>query len=454
MRHEQALGVTAHSRRHRVASGSTAIVLTAGLLGIPFGQPAAAGGPSGPIDLERLELDTSIAEQMLESPDAPVVVTGTVTENRAPQDDATIVARVWPKGDELAAVPMNAPVDVKVVDVTYTDQEGRFEIRLDPALVPKTHSDVGGSIHLELWALHDGLETPWHLSVKPSDASGAPASWTTTALEQSGDAGPTDIAFELGDAPNVLQHDDQPSEWITDDGQTLAEAAAAGRRTVSAGTTLVENGGLAVQPTATPCWSSYPYGGQIYRNNRERFMYTYAWTGAPATVSQAIGSSSGHTLGVAYKPVGGSWAFDGTADYFIGQDAGQTKSGLINRGIYNSVNYRMINCSAPTDNTLIIGQLIAPVSFYDIFNEPTTYTGHTTYRYGCVEKVQGDIVTKSRTTSVTHATGVTTPFISLSARSGYNQGTHVRFDVRQDSEICGNHPDGWLKSSAVEIHQQ
>jgi hypothetical protein len=223
---------------------------------------------------------------------------------------------------------------------------------------------------------------------------------------------------------------------VDESGEPLSKGSAA----------LVDDGALAVQPTAF-CGGPLE-AGPWRRNTREHFMNVYAWSGAMARVDQTLGAASSHTLGIAVRTPEG-WGASGTSTRSISNGAGQEVTGVADAGIWNSWNYRdfygrttagPINCIK-----------VVPVSIYDIFNEPYTYAGHQNFSQACVRKSRGATLRKNTAKNVTYSTGVDIGPFSVSAQSGYNEGTEVRWGVTRNSRACGNNPDGWIHSSEVDV---
>ncbi len=70
---------------------------------------------------------------------------------------------------------------------------------------------------------------------------------------------------------------------------------------------------------------------------------------------------------------------------------------------------------------------------------------------GCAVKTQGEVWKQTGRSSGVYG-GVQLGFVGLNTRSGYDQGTRMKFTITQSSEICGDDPNGWGNASAVEIH--
>lgn len=424
------------------------IVLIAAVSAGVLVAPAVAAGAEENASpaLSDTTIDSTIARSAAKQKGLPIAVRGHVTKDGIPREGASIVARIWPSTEELARVPEGEPAGVKIVAFAKSDSEGSFEIPLALEAVPDGYTEPDGSIAMQIYVLDAGRELPWNMSVRSVDDEGeAPGRWTTSAQLTSKNEDVPTLKIDVGRQSSVLQTDDPASDWVAGDGQLLADTQGASAIQLQGDATVVP---MAVEH----CWGADPAGGTLYSNRREKFMNVYGWTGAKVTVHQRVGSSTSHTLGVGFKALGASWTANGTLSQ-SSTGAGQTVSGLINNAIFNSVNYRLWNCGHPQNPEVIMGQEIRPAGFYDIFNEPLSVTTHQYYSASCVNKSSGT-VWKDSGTNQTFATGVSSPFISLSAKSGYDAGTKISFSVKQPSKLCSNNAAGWLSASAVDMRSQ
>lgn len=409
---------------------------------------AVAGTASELDKLQEIEVhpDDSIAVLQSRLDVKNVLVSGVVTEDLRPVEGALIVARIWPNTSILQDVKEGEKAPVKIVDYATTSPDGQFVISLLPDLVDKDYWELDGSVSVQIWLVHNGKEVPWNFSALPPSEKESSGNWSTEVIQQSEskfDEG-LEVDFEIGQEPNVRQSDDPAASWFGVDALASSERSSLG---------LID-GGVPVTLATSTCWAAVPVGGTWIYNNRERFMAVYGWTGAKAQISQAVSSSSTHTVGIGYRPNGGSWSVNGSVTQTISTGSAQTVTGITNAFIHNSINYRQWNCSEANDNTAIIGTEIRPAGFYDIFNEPHTSALHVSYTLGCVPKSAGTSIIKTQGTNQTFSAGVTTPLMNLSARSGFNQGTRLEFNVTAPSKVCGNSSQGWLAASSIDVRSQ
>jgi hypothetical protein len=424
------------------------VVLLAGFsLGLtPYVATAATSAELEELRGVEVEADDSIAVLQSRLAQNHVLVSGMVTEDSRPVERASIVARIWPNTAVLQGLKVGEKAPVLIVDYATTGPDGRFAIALLPELVDESYRELDGSVSVQIWLVHDGREVPWNFSALPPSVKDGSGNWSTEALRQSESKlnEALQVDFEIGTRANVTQSDDPATSWVGSDSAFSSERSPF----------ATIDGGVPVALATSTCWAAVPVGGTWLYNNRERFMAVYGWTGAMAKISQAVSSSSTHTVGIGYKPNVGSWSVNGSVTQTISTSSSQTVTGITNAFIHNSINYRRWNCSEANDNTAIIGTEIRPAGFYDIFNEPHTSALHVSYTLGCVPKSAGTSIIKTQGTNQTFSAGVTTPLMNLSARSGFNQGTRLEFNVTAPSKVCGNSSQGWLAASSIDVRSQ
>ncbi|WP_133794929.1 hypothetical protein [Actinokineospora alba] len=256
----------------------------------------------------------------------PVVATGTITRDSKPIGGASVVARIWPNGEQLNALPEGAKVDLREMARIRADHNGNFQVVLDPAQVPATHRDKEGRVAVELLTNSGDQHISWHFSAFESshDARESTAkSWSTPAAAAKGSQAPATFRFDFGSTPSVLDVHDPPSDWVSESGARMSTSSAA----------LVDGG---AQPVDASEFCGGPLEAGPWREGiREHFLNVYAWSGAMATVDQTIGSSSSHTLGIAVRTAQG-WSATGSSTLAITQGAGQEMSGIADAAIYNA----------------------------------------------------------------------------------------------------------------------
>ncbi|HSV38154.1 MAG TPA: hypothetical protein VLI04_05285 [Nocardioidaceae bacterium] len=191
--------------------------------------------------------------------------------------------------------------------------------------------------------------------------------------------------------------------------------------------------------------------GEWYYNQRERFLLVHNWAGAKATVEQAIRGDATHTLGLGLKVGSGAWESRGTRTMTWSEsaEAGVSVSGIVNKALYNSVNYREFLCRG-WQSGKILERYVRPVSFYDLLQEPHVDITHWNLRKGCTVRSTGKLW-KKKGTNQTVKNGVDLPFLDLSAQSGYDAGTRVGFTIKQPTRVCSNSKEGWVTASRIEL---
>lgn len=369
----------------------------------------------------------------------PVIATGMITRDSVPVSGASVMARIWPNGEQLNALPEGAEVDLREVARIRADHDGNFHIALDPVRVPPTHRDKEGGVAVELLTSLGDQHISWHFSafqpVRGAHES-VVKSWSTAAAAAKGSPAPGTFRFDFGSTPSVLDLHDPPSDWVDETGTRMSTSSMA----------LIDGG---AQPVDASEFCGGPLEAGPWREGiREHFLNVYAWSGAMATVDQTIGSSSSHTLGIAVRTAQG-WSATGSSTLAITQGAGQEMSGIADAAIYNAWNYRdfwgrttagPINCAK-----------VVPVNIFDVFNEPFAYARHEYFSESCVAKSPGAILRKNTGENVTHATGVDIGPFSVSAQSGFNEGTEIKWTVTKPSMACSNSREGWPNASQVDL---
>ncbi|HET7735810.1 MAG TPA: hypothetical protein VFK52_07540 [Nocardioidaceae bacterium] len=330
----------------------------------------------------------------------PPVVSGQVTHHGRPVPQARVLLHVWPPAAELAARPQGALVARPVVATARTDVDGRYSLHLDTDEVRRFRSS-SGTVDFQLETTYGGRAASLLFSARPEGKGPAPK-WSPTGAQ---DLHEFDV--DLGSGSSV------PA-----DGADLCGHVELGR------------------------W---------FYDNREKFLHVHNWPGAQATVEQAIAGSSSHELGLAVKYPGMVWQPQGTLT--LTQDetsgSGARVSGIVNKALYNSVNYREIIVKTWSGHEECY-RTRRPMGFYDLLNEPHTDITHVRFRKGCTIRRGGEIWKDSQKNQ-TFRSGLDLGVISVSAQSGYSEGTRVGFTITRPTRICTNNHEGWLKATKFDL---
>ncbi len=185
---------------------------------------------------------------------------------------------------------------------------------------------------------------------------------------------------------------------------------------------------------------------------QEKFMKVENWRGAPATVTQ--GRSSSHTLGIGVgTSFSGSpmkWHAAGTET--VSRSIDESQSGIVQKWAWNLVNYRDVqtSCSDGRGHTTRYTQR-SPLGINTAFSRFTIAGSSPLLTEHCRRRQRGYDMTKNTARNETVSGGVDLGPISVSAQSGWNEGTKYHVDVTHISWQCWNHPDGVNASSVVQF---
>jgi hypothetical protein len=191
--------------------------------------------------------------------------------------------------------------------------------------------------------------------------------------------------------------------------------------------------------------------GRVHRL-QEKFMRVDNWRGAPASVTQ--GRSSAHVLGVG---VGASfsgspvrWSASGTRT--VAQSIEETQHGIVQKWAWNLVNYQdtHLTCSDGRGHTVRYTKR-APTGINTAFSRFTPAGSGPTYTAHCIRRSPSYEMTKNSARATTVAGGVDLGPISVSAQSGWNEGTRFHVRVLRRSWQCWSDPDGIAQSAVVQF---
>jgi hypothetical protein len=188
---------------------------------------------------------------------------------------------------------------------------------------------------------------------------------------------------------------------------------------------------------------------------QEKFMKVENWRGAPATVTQ--GRSSSHTLGIGVgtsfsgSPV--RWHLAGTDT--VSRSIEESQSGIVQKWAWNLVNYQDVQttCSDGRGNTTRYTTR-SPTGINTAFSRFTIAGSSPLLTEHCQRRKRGYDLTKNTARNETVSGGVDLGPISVSAQSGWNEGTKYHVDVTRISWQCWNNKDGVNDSSVVQFRSR
>lgn len=367
--------------------------------------------------------------------------TGLVARSGEPLANAEIVARVWPKKADLDKVPEGGRVNLKTVVVTKTDSGGHFRFRLPDGLDSRYVGD-DGSVDLRVVASDSKNAVMWQYTAtrgkSPSVARSGHRVWSTAKSDAGGEARPADLRFDLTpSSPQAYDANDDPAEWVTDDGARLTRSAASDARS----TVLLPSSSVRSSASGAGPLTCGETKGTLYTGNPELFAVVSAWSGAKGTVYQS--QSVSHTLGLGIQVDGptGEWTQNGTASLTLTQGAGAQLPGVADASVGNQVNYRLWY---GTGDCFKISET-RPESTY-AFLSIAEYHAHVSYTASCSTAFHGGTYWKDSGKNVTFGAGIDVGWMSLSAQSGWTGDTKIEWVITQDSKLCGSTSQGWASS--------
>ncbi len=308
-----------------------------------------------------------------------------------------------------AAAPAGARVNTIKLPLTHTDSAGRFTVSAGLGLANRAGfvepTDQVSNFQVSVW--DDRSEIVWAFPASPSTGG---RSWRTL---HSLDA-PAQLVFDLGSSAQAYERANDPRTWI--DAENVAEAKTA----------PMTSGQREAREQDGNCW--YQWTDVYWYDRLERFINIHNSYNSPATSFQS--TSVTHTLGLASRFSGGSWGPAGTASVSLGSGAEVTAGGLTDRGLWNSVNMRQrvrtgdYGCSAlyvmQTVSTHSMLKKIEWIPFH-------RYTYGPNHAYG---GTVGRTYTLFNSTNATFGTGLDTPYVDLSAQSGWGATQKLSFFIR------------------------
>lgn len=401
--------------------------------------------------------DTAVPETTAASP----VAKGIVMRGGAPIRDADVVVRLWPDQDTLAAQADSDPVTFHVAGATETDEQGRYQIDIDPTSVPAAFvHEASGLVDVEVMVATATEEMRWNYSAKPSNpAQAADGAWTLGQRRGGDREGAVDTRLDFG-ARSAWERADDPLEWVDGTGKALGAARGASRAAVSAVTRMPRSRsfdrmlgeamgrseqvsrssfrtrGMGVGMDDSFCgWTS---ASTIHYNRPQKFMTVHAWSGAKGKVTQKSGNE--HTLGIGFNGGGAGWRASGTVTRSFSAEASQ--SGITGRkDIWNTVNYRDYK-------TTCEGVYRRPIGFHTLISDVTTAGTSSVHLY-CMYRYAGYSFTTTDATNVTFAAGVDIGEISVSSNAGYDNGVNLNYTVTSKSKMCWDNERGSVESKRV-----
>ena len=390
-------------------------------------------------------------------------VVGVVTRDGKPVGNADVYVAAWPTQWELEALPAGGEVVMAKLKPVRTDRRGRFKVDvsgLDPRYVTEK-----GVANLQLTAVAGGDIVNWGfpLTVDPAARTKAERRSAEMAGLAADGAAPVgrvpevmDLRLEVGDEPGVGLPGNEQKTWAPDENGNPVALTSDGLVPVDdMPATDATEGGISamgvVSGSRCPAATGYvTKTGNWKYGVYEAFANVWAGSRSPVTLHQAYRSS--HTLGMAFKNTSGKWSQSGTYSYEQEFSGSGDKAGLIDRKVYNQVNYAEFRCGQLYSNALL-GYAWLPQSIYAIASKANYISPHPRWS-ACSAYSNGDKMIKSAGTNITYGGGVGFGPITLSAQAGWSADTSLTWNFTGNSWLCGNTSSGWVSSPQAESHNR
>ena len=380
------------------------------------------------------------------------IAQGAVLDNGEPQR-ADVVAIAWPNQEFLEGLRDGDAVPMYVIGRSTTDASGRFAISSRPVAVPRQFRGEGGRVDVELAIAYDDREIRYGYTATPASDRWATASVAGRPAEVRVDFGRA-TAFEAGNDPagwvdangRPAGSPGRPALWSTrvaplsEDVQQLLSIPLPTLRAQRLSSSVAPANSARVDGEVLRAIPCFTYAAQKHYGRPESFLRALGWAGAKATVYQNDGND--HTLGIGFRSSGGEWGASGTKTISLAASA--ERGGVVDAWAWNKINYRdYINSCAHTVqrrpysvHSLLVKWTRA---YHPVFKACARYTGGT--------------YTKYRGTNTTYSSGTDIGPISVSAQSGWDRDTEIKWTVTRATRLCGSQRAGWVTSREAEAHR-
>lgn len=361
-------------------------------------------------------------------PENPSAIQGVVARSGVPVRGADVLVVAWPTQEVLDKLTDGEQVPTYSVANVKTDAAGRYAVPLDLASLPADVATEDGQVDVDIIVADKKSEMQWGVSLL-SDSAGGDEIWVAAKGAEVDDPEGVEMTFDLGTGA-VTDSTMPPSELVNNEGVQLSGAAAANQMRVTpskrstADALLADRDGSmsAMAPTNCRWLATNTYQG----NRRESFVFVRGVLNAKAVLYQVRGSS--HTLGIAHKSNDGGWGQSGTLTRSFENESVQ--GGIVGtKKYYNHVRYRKYTytCGGSSwrpnnEQEAIAGHVVVPAQNY---NHCTTHGKE--YKF-----------TKTNGKNATLSAGVDLSMINVSAQSGWNSTTKIKWSFTGRAKICWN----------------
>jgi hypothetical protein len=187
-----------------------------------------------------------------------------------------------------------------------------------------------------------------------------------------------------------------------------------------------------------------------YNGAEETYMGLYAWSGAPATITESVGAD--HTLQVGLKADNGRVSGSGSVTVSVSGSNGQTVTGIVDAWAVGTVHY--VEKKAVGSFGCSFASRLVPSGIGDPIKD-FRHAYHSRLTRSCIQLYANSSEWwKDSSRNQTVAAGVDIPGIgwSASAQSGYTRQSKLAFKPKKNTQLCGN-GRSVRESSVVEAHK-
>jgi hypothetical protein len=309
------------------------------------------------------------------------------------------------------------------IGVIGTGKDGSFVIRPERP-IPASFLDPAGRVSLLLQATDQSSQLQWRFTEQAVPRPAALPAWRDARAGTDNRSVAVDLDLAKGAVAQQNKLADAPSESGT---VPLSQQA---RRSQLP---QVEHTPAAVAaPDGSYCVG---HAGATYSARPEHYGDAYAYSGAPATATQAYNVQ--HTLGIGCQATsGGTWKQNGTSTLSYGASA--TTANIIDKTLNDRVNYRDVTyCGSTYREATGVYDLLS--SFGAIAHRYYSYCSYYT----------GGTYVKKDGTNYTFSSGVDLTVVNVSAQSGYDSSSELSWTFNQPGFLCGSNT-GWVSAVFVE----
>lgn len=364
------------------------------------------------------------------------VVSGRVTVGLLGMSGARVTAVAWPNMATLDSLADDAEVPLAVVATTAAGAHGLYTLAPDVTSLAAMYREPDGAVNVQIDASTASSTQTFGL---PFATPGSAVASDDTVVDVSR---PASLAFDLGGQTVTSSVGDEPA--------TTTPVAVSGYADV---------GPDAVTPAAAAPNAVSPDGGGAtcttvaktrYPARKEVFMNVYTDRNAHAVVTEK--SSSSHTLGIGSAIDNGGWGAAGTASYTTHNDTTVTMPYTSATQISNQVNMRKFDriCGWVADG--VAGHqtthfIRASGGFYSFLTPGLNKSIYNmTWTLGCEPYPARSTFTKSHGKDYQFSTGLSAPYLSLSAQAAYSTSTEVTSSPSAKVLICPSNSQGLVQA--------